>query len=308
MKGIVLAGPTGVGKTDLSLKLAKILDADIISCDSAQVYKEMNIGTAKIKESEMNGIKHYMLDVLEPIEKYSVGEYQRAVDKILAQKEKEGRAVILTGGTGLYINSVVNGLSSLPESDPKLRDELMALSVDELYEKLLELDPEAAEKIHKNNKKRVERAVEVCLITGKKFSVLSKENVKNNNYDFLKVCLTRDREILYERIDKRVDIMMNEGLLDEVTALYKKYGGEILRKINIIGYTQIIDYLEGRISLEAAVDFIKRDSRHYAKRQMTWFNNDSGYLWFDLEKQSENEILKAIIEQYKAMVHQELTW
>ncbi len=307
MKGIVLAGPTGVGKTDLSLKLAKILDADIISCDSAQVYKEMNIGTAKIKESEMNGIKHYMLDVLEPIEKYSVGEYQRAVDKILAQKEKEGRAVILTGGTGLYINSVVNGLSSLPESDPKLRDELMALSVDELYEKLLELDPEAAEKIHKNNKKRVERAVEVCLITGKKFSVLSKENVKNNNYDFLKVCLTRDREILYERIDKRVDIMMNEGLLDEVTALYKKYGGEILRKINIIGYTQIIDYLEGRISLEAAVDFIKRDSRHYAKRQMTWFNNDSGYLWFDLEKQSENEILKAIIEQYKAMVHQELT-
>ena len=307
MKGIVLAGPTGVGKTDLSLKLAKILDADIISCDSAQVYKEMNIGTAKIKESEMNGIKHYMLDVLEPIEKYSVGEYQRAVDKILAQKEKEGRAVILTGGTGLYINSVVNGLSSLPESDPKLRDELMALSVDELYEKLLELDPEAAEKIHKNNKKRVERAVEVCLITGKKFSVLSKENVKNNNYDFLKVCLTRDREILYKRIDKRVDIMMSEGLLDEVTALYKKYDGEILRKINIIGYTQIIDYLEGRISLEAAVDFIKRDSRHYAKRQMTWFNNDSGYLWFDLEKQSENEILKTIIEQYKAMDHQELT-
>lgn len=307
MKGIVLAGPTGVGKTDLSLKLAKILDADIISCDSAQVYKEMNIGTAKIKESEMNGIKHYMLDVLEPREKYSVGEYQRAVDKILAQKEKEGRAVILTGGTGLYINSVVNGLSSLPESDSKLRDELMALSVDELYEKLLELDPEAAEKIHKNNKKRVERAVEVCLITGKKFSVLSKENVKNNNYDFLKVCLTRDREILYKRIDKRVDIMMNEGLLDEVTALYKKYGGEILRKINIIGYTQLIDYIEGKISLETAVEFIKRDSRHYAKRQMTWFNNDSGYLWFDLEKQSENEILKTIIEQYKAMDHQELT-
>lgn len=307
MKGIVLAGPTGVGKTDLSIKLAKILDADIISCDSAQVYKEMNIGTAKIKESEMNGIKHYMLDVLEPREKYSVGEYQRAVDKILAQKEKEGRAVILTGGTGLYINSVVNGLSSLPESEPKLRDELMALSVDELYEKLLELDPEAAEKIHKNNKKRVERAVEVCLITGKKFSVLSKENVKNNNYDFLKVCLTRDREILYKRIDKRVDIMMNEGLLDEVTALYKKYGGEILRKINIIGYTQLIDYIEGKISLETAVEFIKRDSRHYAKRQMTWFNNDSGYLWFDLEKQSENEILKTIIEQYKAMDHQELT-
>lgn len=302
MKGIVLAGPTGVGKTDLSLKLAKILDADIISCDSAQVYKEMNIGTAKIKEEEMNGIKHYMLDVLEPKEKYSVGEYQRAVDKILAQKEKEGRAVILTGGTGLYINSVVNGLSSLPESDLKIRDELMELSADELYEKLLSLDPEAAEAIHKNNKKRVERAVEVCLMTGKKFSVLSKSNVKNNNYDFLKICLTRDREILYKRINKRVDIMMNEGLLQEVEALYKKYGGEVLRKINIIGYTQIIDYLEGKISLETAVEFIKRDSRHYAKRQMTWFRNDSEYLWFDLENQSENEILKTIIEQYKAGV------
>ena len=307
MKGIVLAGPTGVGKTDLSLKLAKLLNADIISCDSAQVYREMNIGTAKIREEEMKGIKHYMLDVVPPIEKYSVGEYQRAVDKILAEKEKEGKAVILTGGTGLYINSVVNGLSALPESNPELREKLMNLSAEELYEKLKELDIEAAETIHMNNKKRVERAVEVCLMTGEKFSALSKQNIKNNNYDFLKVCLTRDREILYERIDKRVDIMMSEGLLDEVTALYKKYGGEILRKINIIGYTQIIDYLEGRISLEAAVDFIKRDSRHYAKRQMTWFNNDSGYLWFDLEKQSENEILKAIIEQYKAMVHQELT-
>lgn len=302
MKGIVLAGPTGVGKTDLSLKLAKILNADIISADSAQVYKEMNIGTAKIKEEEMNGIKHYMLDVLEPNKKYSVGEYQRAVDKILAEKEKEEKIVILTGGTGLYINSVVNGLSALPESSPKLRDELMNLSIDELYEKLLKLDPKASETIHKNNKKRVERAVEVCLMTGQKFSVLSKQNIKNNNYDFLKVCLTRDRETLYKRIDKRVEIMMNDGLLEEVKTLYKKYGGEILRKINIIGYTQIIDYIEGKISLGTAVELIKRDSRRYAKRQMTWFNNDKEYLWFDLEKQSEDEILKAITEQFTTSV------
>ncbi len=300
MKGIVLAGPTGVGKTDLSLKLARLLDADIISADSAQVYKEMNIGTAKIRVEEMEGIRHYMLDVLPPTEKYSVGEYQRAVDKILAEKEAENRPVILTGGTGLYINSVVNGLSALPESNPQLRDELMELSVDELYEKLTELDPEAAETIHKNNKKRVERAVEVCLMTGEKFSVLSKKNIKNNNYDFLKVCLTRDREILYKRIDMRVDIMMEQGLLSEVETLYKKYGGEILRKINIIGYTQLIDYLEGNISLETAVDFIKRDSRRYAKRQMTWFNNDKEYIWFDLENQSENEILKSITEHYLA--------
>ena len=298
MKGIVIAGPTGVGKTDLSLKLAKMLDADIISCDSAQVYEGMDIGTAKIKKEEMQGIKHYMLDVLEPTKKYSVGEYQREVDKILSEKEKENKTVILTGGTGLYINSVVNGLSELPESNEELRDKLMKLSEDELYNKLIELDPESTESIHKNNKKRVERAVEVCLMTGEKFSVLSKKNVKNNNYDFLKVCLTRDREILYKRIDMRVDIMMKDGLLDEVKNLYNKYGGEILRKINIIGYTQLIDYIEGKISLEEAVNLIKRDSRRYAKRQMTWFNNDEGYLWFDLEKQTENEILKDIMEYY----------
>ena len=302
MKGIVLAGPTGVGKTDLSLKLAKLLNADIISCDSAQVYREMNIGTAKIREDEMQGIKHYMLDVVPPIEKYSVGEYQRAVDKILGEKEKEGKAVILTGGTGLYINSVVNGFSALPESNPELREKLMNLSAEELYEKLKELDIEAAEAIHMNNKKRVERAVEVCLMTGEKFSALSKQNIKNNNYDFLKVCLTRDREILYQRIDKRVDIMMEDGLLHEVENLYTKYGSEILRKINIIGYTQLIDYIEGKITLERAVEFIKRDSRRYAKRQMTWFNNDDGYLWFDLENQSENDILKSIIEHYSTGV------
>lgn len=298
MKGIVIAGPTGVGKTDLSLKLAKMIDADIISCDSAQVYKGMDIGTAKIKSEEMQGIKHYMLDVLEPTKKYSVGEYQREVDKILSEKEKENKPVILTGGTGLYINSVVNGLSELPESNEEFRDKLMKLSEDELYNKLIELDPESAESIHKNNKKRVERAVEVCLMTGEKFSVLSKKNVKNNNYDFLKVCLTRDREIIYKRIDMRVDIMMKDGLLYEVKNLYNKYGGDILRKINIIGYTQLIDYIEGKISLEEAVNLIKRDSRRYAKRQMTWFNNDEGYLWFDLEKQTENEILKDIMEYY----------
>ena len=289
MKGIVLAGPTGVGKTDLSLKLAKLIDGDIISSDSAQVYKEMNIGTAKIKEEEMGDVKHYMLDVLYPTKKYSVGDYQRAVDKILAEKEKEKRPVILTGGTGLYINAIVKGLSDLPEGNKEIREKLSQLSVDELYEKLLEVDKESAESIHKNNRKRVERALEVYMLTGEKFSIASKRNIKNNNYKFLKVCLVRDRESLYERIDLRVEIMLKDGLLEEVKYLYDKYGGEILKKINIIGYSELIDYIEGKISFEKAVEQIKKNSRRYAKRQLTWFNNDDEYLYFNLEHQTEKE-------------------
>lgn len=298
MKGIVIAGPTGVGKTDLSLKLAKTLDLEIISADSAQVYKGMDIGTAKISESEMMGIKHHMLDVLEPIKKYSVGDYQKDVDKILKELEKENKNIILTGGTGLYINSITDGLSDLPSADETLRKKLSEMEVEELFEKLKELDPESAETIHINNRKRVERALEVCLVTNQKFSELSKKNIKNNNYSFLKVCLTRDREHLYERINKRVDIMMDMGLLKEAEELFKKYGAETLKKINIIGYSELIDYFEGRISLEKAVDDIKKNSRHYAKRQLTWFRNQKDYIWFDLDKDSENKILESIKNLY----------
>lgn len=298
MKGIVIAGPTGVGKTDLSLKLAKTLDLEIISADSAQVYKGMDIGTAKISESEMMGIKHHMLDVLEPTKKYSVGDYQKDVDKILKELEKENKNIILTGGTGLYINSITAGLSDLPSADETLRKKLSEMEVEELFEKLKELDPESAETIHINNRKRVERALEVCLVTNQKFSELSKKNIKNNNYSFLKVCLTRDREHLYERINKRVDIMMDMGLLKEAEELFKKYGTETLKKINIIGYSELIDYFEGRISLEKAVDDIKKNSRHYAKRQLTWFRNQKDYIWFDLDKDSENKILESIKNLY----------
>lgn len=298
MKGIVLAGPTGVGKTDLSLKLAKLINGDIISSDSAQVYKEMNIGTAKIREDEMEGIKHYMLDVLPPTRKYSVGDYQRAVDKILAEKEQEKRPVIITGGTGLYINSVVNGLSDLPEANIEIRNQLEQLSIEELYDRLKVVDQESAESIHKNNRKRVERALEVYMLTGEKFSILSKRNIKNNNYKFLKVCLVRNRDILYNRIDLRVNIMLEAGLFEEVKSLYEKYGGEILKKINIIGYSEFIDHLEGKISFDEAVEKIQKNSRRYAKRQLTWFNNDKDYLYFNLDELSEKEVLDAIMEQY----------
>ena len=296
IKGLVIAGPTGVGKTDLSIKLAKLLDADIISADSAQIYKGMDIGTAKITTEEMQGVKHYMLDVVEPIKKYSVGDYQTAVDNILNEKEKENKNIILTGGTGLYIGSITEGLSDLPAGNPVLREELLKLDSEELYKKLMELDPQAAEDIHINNRRRVERAVEVCLLTGDKFSVLSKKNIKNNNYNFLKVALERDREYLYERINLRVDIMLEKGLEQEVRALYEKYG-ENLRKINIIGYTELIEYFNGQVSYEEAVENIKRNSRRYAKRQFTWFKNDPTYVWFDLDKLSEEEIINSIIKE-----------
>lgn len=296
VKGLVIAGPTGVGKTDLSIKLAKLLNADIISADSAQIYKGMDIGTAKITAEEMQGVRHYMLDVVEPIKKYSVGDYQTAVDNILNEKERENKNIILTGGTGLYIGSITEGLSDLPAGDPILREELLKLDSEELYKKLMELDPQAAEDIHINNRRRVERAVEVCMLTGDKFSVLSKKNIKNNNYNFLKVALERDREYLYERINLRVDIMLQKGLEQEVRALYEKYG-ENLRKINIIGYTELIEYFNGQVSYEEAVENIKRNSRRYAKRQFTWFKNDPTYVWFDLDKLSEEEIINSIIKE-----------
>ncbi|MHA4988462.1 tRNA (adenosine(37)-N6)-dimethylallyltransferase MiaA [Cetobacterium somerae] len=298
MKGIVIAGPTGVGKTELSIKLAKALNAEIISADSAQVYEEMNIGTAKIEEDEMQGIVHHMIDVVKPIKKYSVGDYQRKVDEIL--KSNEEKNILLVGGTGLYIDSVVRGLSALPESDLAIREKLMSEDGNKLFEILKEIDPESAESIHPNNKRRVERAVEVFYQTGEKFSVLSKKNIKGNNFKFLKVALERDREHLYDRINLRVEIMMQNGLLEEVRYLYEKYG-DILKKINIIGYSELISYINEELTLEDAKELIKKNSRNYAKRQFTWFKNDHEYIWYDLDKMTQDEIFSDILQRFNAL-------
>lgn len=298
LRGLVIAGPTGVGKTDLSIKMAKLLKADIISADSAQVYKGMDIGTAKITTEEMQGIKHYMLDIVEPVKKYNVGDFQKDVDNILKEKETKKKNVILTGGTGLYISSITDGLSSLPAGDPVLREELMKKDIEELYNELAAVDPQAALDIHKNNRRRVERALEVFKLTGEKFSVLAKKNIKGNNYSFLKVALERNRDVLYERINMRVDIMLEKGLSEEVRKLYEKYGDN-LRKINIIGYTQLIDYFNNNCTFEEAVENIKRDSRRYAKRQFTWFKNDSSYTWYNLDEMSEEEIIDKITSELK---------
>ena len=290
-KAIVIAGPTGVGKTKISIDLASELNAEIISSDSAQVYRGLNIGTAKITEEEMQGIKHHLIDIVEPMSKYSVGNFEKDVNKILNQNPEKN--FLLVGGTGLYLNSVTNGLSILPEADKKTRDYLSTLDNQTLLELAFKYDEEATKEIHPNNRVRLERVVEVFLLTGQKFSELSKKNIKNNNFKFLKIALERDRENLYDRINKRVDIMFEQGLVDEVKNLYKIYG-EKLYKLNIIGYNEIIDYINGKISLDETSYRIKLNSRHYAKRQFTWFKADKEYQWFNLDEVSEQEIVKTI--------------
>ena len=294
-RAIVIAGPTGVGKTKISIDLASELNAEIISSDSAQIYKGLNIGTAKITDKEMQGIKHHLIDIVEPISKYSVGNFEKDVNKILNQNPEKN--FLLVGGTGLYINSVTKGLSILPEADKKTREYLSTLDNQTLFELALKYDKEATKEIHPNNRVRLERVVEVFLLTGQKFSELFKKNIKNNNFKFLKIALERDRENLYDRINKRVDIMFNQGLVDEVKNLYKIYG-EKLYKLNIIGYNEIIDYINGVISLDEANYKIKLNSRHYAKRQFTWFKADKEYQWFNLDRISEQEIVKSIYTMF----------
>ena len=297
MKGLVIAGPTGVGKTDLSLKLAKELKTEIISADSMQIYKGMDIGTAKIKQEEMNGIKHYIIDIVFPDEDYSVGNFERDVNKILSEKEKNNENIIIAGGTGLYINAVTDGISELPEKDENLRKTLSEKSLEELQKELYSLDPESYNEIDIKNKVRVMRALEVCILGGEKFSILKNKNIKRNNYDFLKILLIRDREELYERIDRRVDIMMQEGLLQEVKGIYDKYSSS-LYKISAIGYKELFSYFDGEIPLDEAVDKIKTESRRYAKRQMTWFRREKGYYIYNLSIQSEKEIFEDILRKW----------
>ena len=299
MKGIVIAGATGVGKTDLSIKLAQKINAKIISADASQVYKELDIGTAKVTQKEMQGIPHYMIDVVNPDEDYSVGDFERAVNNILNEScQKNGKNVIIVGGTGLYIKSITDGFAKLPSKDEKIRAELEIKNLQELQEMLKELDEKSYSEIDLSNKLRLVRAIEVCLLMGEKFSELRTKNIKNNNYKFLKIFLTRDRNELYDRINKRVDIMISKGLIDEARKIYDKYK-KSLYKISSIGYKELFLYFDGKITLEEAVDEIKRESRRYAKRQMTWFRKEKNYITYNLSEVSENKIIKDILKKWE---------
>ena len=299
---IILTGPTAVGKTALSIELAKDLNAEIISADSMQIYEYMDVGSAKVTKEEMDGVVHHLIDEVKPDYAFSVSEFQKRANKYIKDIDDRGKKVLVTGGTGLYLNSLIYNMDfAKSNSNSKLREELelelKEKGIDYMHEKLKALDEDAANRIHKNNTKRVIRALEVCL-EGKKMQDFSTDLKYNENYEPIIIVLNRDREVLYERINKRVDIMMENNLIDEVKHLLDMGYDKNLISMQGIGYKEIVKYLEGEYSLDEAVEIIKRDSRRYAKRQITWFKRYKESKWFDLDKYDNSEILKEDILNY----------
>ena len=299
---IILTGPTAVGKTALSIELAKDLNAEIISADSMQIYEYMDVGSAKVTKEEMDGVIHHLIDEVKPDYAFSVSEFQKRANKYIKDIDDRGKKVLVTGGTGLYLNSLIYDMDfAKSNSNSKLREELelelKENGIDYMHEKLRALDEDAANRIHKNNTKRVIRALEVCL-DGKKMQDFSTELKYNENYQPIIIVLNRDREVLYERINKRVDLMMENNLIDEVKHLLDIGYDKNLISMQGIGYKEIAKYLEGEYSLDEAIEIIKRDSRRYAKRQITWFKRYKESKWFDLDKYDNSEILKEDILNY----------
>jgi len=296
-KIVVLVGPTAVGKTYVSVELAKRLNTEIISADSMQIYKEMNIGTAKITKEEAQGIIHHMIDIIKPDESFSVSEFKSESEKIIDNILEKSQIPIIVGGSGLYVNSLIYDLDfGNAKSDNKIRDYFTSLynehGEDFLYDKLKEVDPESAEKIHKNNVKRVIRALEVHEITGQKFSELNTDIRKQSKkYDCILIGLNMDRKILYERINKRVDKMISDGLIEEVKSLIEKGYYKNLVSMQGIGYKEIVDYLEGNIELEETINILKRNTRRFAKRQFTWFLRDINVKWFNINTINEIDLV-----------------
>ena len=303
---IILTGPTAVGKTDLSIKLAKAVNGEIISADSMQVYKKMDIGTAKIMPEEMDGIPHYLIDVLDPKEDFHVVLFQKLAKEAMEEIYAKGKIPIITGGTGFYIQALLYDIAfDNNDGDMAYREELEELAKEKgaeyLHNMLAEIDEEAAKSIHANNIKRVIRAIEFHKQTGRKISEHNEEErQKVSPYNFVYFVLNNDRQVLYERIEKRVDIMLEQGLVAEVEALYKEgYDSNLVSMLGL-GYKEILAYLKGECTLEEAVYILKRDTRHFAKRQLTWFKREKEITWVNKnEFTSEEEILPFMIEQLK---------
>ncbi|MBO5743815.1 MAG: tRNA (adenosine(37)-N6)-dimethylallyltransferase MiaA [Clostridia bacterium] len=289
-KVIALVGPTGVGKTETSLYLAELMNCEIISCDSMQIYKGMDIGTAKIAECEMARVPHHLIDIKNPNEAYNVCEYVKDAKKCLEDIFSRGKNALVVGGTGLYVDSFIKDTSFTEASgNEEIRNELSLYAQkngnENLHRLLEDVDPESAKAIHPNNVKRVIRAIEYFRVSGEKISDHNKKSALTASpYDYVYIGLTRNRDELYERIDKRVDIMMEEGLLDEVFSLWNKGCTRNMTSMQALGYKELIHYIEGRCTLSEAIRILKRDSRHYAKRQLTWFGRNKDIKWINLSE------------------------
>lgn len=299
MPVVIIAGPTGVGKTATSIELAKRLDGEIISADSMQIYRGMDIGTAKVTEEEMQGIPHHMIDIAEPTENFSVYRYVSMCKDAVMDILSRNKLPIIAGGTGLYIDSFLSDIDFTEvTSDETYRKELEELAKEKgnefIHNMLKEFDPASAESIHPNNLKRIIRALEYYRITGTTISSHNEESRKKASpYNCCYICLTRDREELYERIDKRVDIMLDSGLVDEVRSLLDSGCTSEHTSMQALGYKEIAAYLNGDTEYDEAVEILKRDSRRYAKRQLTWFRRREDALWINLSE-TENPVDKAL--------------
>lgn len=301
---IILAGPTAVGKTKASIGLARAVGGEIISADSMQVYQYMDIGSAKIRPAEMERVPHYLVDVLKPDEEFHVVRFQQMAKEAMAQIYANGHIPILVGGTGFYIQALLYDIDFTEnDSDPRYRKELEAYAgkygAEKLHERLRVIDPEAAMQIHPNNQKRVIRALEYHHLTGERISAHNeREKNRKSPYEFRYFVLNDERSHLYARIDRRVDQMMEKGLLDEVKELKKKGYTRDMVSMQGLGYKELLAYLEGEITLEEAVYIIKRDTRHFAKRQITWFKREKDVIWIDKKQYNydESAILQAMRE------------
>ena len=302
-KVIVICGPTASGKTSLSIELAKKINGEIVSADSMQIYDEMQIGTAKPDEEEMQGIKHYLIGNVAPTKRYSVSEYKTDAIQAIEEIIQKGKMPIIVGGTGLYVNSLIYGIDYPEiETDLEYRAELEKTAEEKgleyLYNKALEIDKEAMKNISPNDQKRILRVLEIYKETGKTKTQLEIESRKNGiPYDYKVFALNMPREILYDRINRRVDIMIEKGLIEEVKKLYEKYGEKLTTSMQGIGYKEVVEYLNGNCTKEEMIEKIKMETRRYAKRQLTWFRRNKSIHWLDASLGNERNteiILKEI--------------
>jgi tRNA dimethylallyltransferase len=294
---VIIVGPTGVGKTRLALKLAEVCKGEIISADSMQVYRYMDIGTAKPTAEERKRIQHHLIDVVDPDEEFNASLFVKSSERIIEKLHHERKRIFVVGGTGLYVRALVGGLFDGPGADHELRDFYHDIcdryGKVYLHELLKTRDSLATERIHVNDTMRIIRALEVLESTGKSIITMQGEHAfKDRIYDYKIVGLKRERDFLYERIERRVEQMMAEGLVDEVEKLIRMGYGESLKPMQSMCYRHIVDYIKGRCDKDEAIRLIKRDTRHYARRQLTWFKKDKDVIWFDPEDSSavSNEV------------------